>query len=160
MSKQRVFKLNYLLRGKQHNKRSSTLFQLQKYDCHMLVPSPSVLLTSWSSRFFSVLSFLIRWDRRKCSRLSGVIGWATHRSPRGIFRGGAFQVLAFTSQQRKCWNSRPSAGAFGDTRFKMITFSHRHRTECVVFTPASVPTYLRRFSPLSLNYGRTVCWTM
>lgn len=51
-------------------------------------PPPSVC---WQVEV-RVLSFLIRWERRKYSRFCHVIGWGRHRSFRDIFGGGAFQV--------------------------------------------------------------------
>lgn len=124
MSKQRVFKPNYLLRGKQHNKTSNTLFQLQKYDCHMLVPSPFCLLTSWSSCFFSVLSFLIRWERRKYSRFYHVIGWGRHRSFRDIFGGGAFQVHFHFTAPNVLELSHVRQGVWGHTFQNDHAFTH------------------------------------
>lgn len=147
MSKQRVFKLNYLLRGKQHNKRSSTLFQLQKYDCHMLVPSPSVLLTSWSSRFLVFCRF---WFAESAGNTVVSLLWLAEEyiDHLVVYLGAGPFKYTFTSQHRTCWNS----GRLGTHASKSSRF-HTYRTECVVFTPASVPTYLRRFF-LSLHYGR------
>lgn len=133
MSKQRVFKLNYLLRGKRHSKRSSTLLQLQKYDSHMLVSSPSVSLTSWSSRFLVFCHF---WFVESAGNTVVSLVWLAEPHIDHLaeyFRAGPFECT-FTLQQRRCWNSLPSAGAFWDARFNMITFSHRHKTECCIHT--------------------------
>lgn len=133
MSKQRVFKPNYLLRGKQHNKRSSTLFQLQKYDCHMLIPSPLCFADKLKFAFFSVFLFLIRWESRKCSRLCRVIGWLPRQSFSDIFGGGGRRGYYFHfTQQRTCWNFRLSARAFGDKPFKRTSRSNTKHRMCFI----------------------------
>lgn len=129
MSKQRVFKPNYLLRGKQHNKTSNTLFQLQKYDCHMLVPSPFCLLACWSSRFLVFCHF---WFVESAGNTVVSVMWLAEEDIDHfvIYLGAGPFKYTFTSQGRTYWNFRMSARAFGDTF--QITLSH------IVFTPVVV----------------------
>jgi len=129
MSKQRVFKPNYLLRGKQHNKTSNTLFQLQKYDCHMLVPSPFCLLTSWSSCFLVFCHFW--FVESPGNTVVSVMRLAKEDIDHFvIYLGAGPFIYTFTSQGRTYWNFRMSSRAFGDTF--QITLSH------IVFTPVVV----------------------
>lgn len=128
MSKQRVFKLGYLPRGKTPNKRSSALFQVQKHDCHLLIPSPHRLLTSWSSGFFYVIHFLICGESRKYSPLWCVIGWGLRQSSRDLFQGGSF---AFTRSLRStsAEERRAAPRSIEDTCYKALRFPTRLR-EC------------------------------
>ncbi len=172
MSKQRVFKLNYLLRGKQHNKRSSTLFQLQKYDCHMLVPSPSVLLTSWCSRFFVFRHF---WFVESAGNTVVSLVWLAEQHIDHLMvylRAGPFKYLLSLRSSESAGTLGRLLGRLGThvsklSRFHTVTGLNGCIRQGSIFKFSDAVLYARLhqflriwgvFSPLSLYYGRTVCW--
>ncbi len=114
--------------------------------------------------FFCFRHFWFVEERRKYSRLSGVIGWATHRSPHGIFKGGGLSSTCFHFAAAKVLELSAVCWAFGDTRFKWSRFytvtglngcirKSRHFSVfgcSVVCTPASVPVSGRFFPPVTI----------
>lgn len=103
--------------------------QLQKYDCHMLIPSPHRLLTSW------VRAFLVLWifwfvERAGNTVISEARLVADDINHLVICLKAGFRLhFHFTQCKRTCWNCREAPLVVWGHAIKTSRF-HTHLREC------------------------------